>query len=477
MNEQTKIPTDNPFLHLVYEPEVEENLGTDYYDVVAAADFPAHILRFRNNALLSRIGLKPQLVTDEHYVEAFGKFISPRPFLALRYHGYQFGRYNPSLGDGRGFLYGQVRGIDGKLYDLGTKGSGRTPHSRTADGRLTLKGGIREVLAAEVLHRLRVNTSRCFSVVETGEFLWRDDEPSPTRACVMIRFSQSHIRFGTFERLHYYKRADLIQKLMDRVIAVYYSEVSEEEDKYALFYQELVERVARLAAQWMSAGFVHGVLNTDNMSITGESFDYGPYAFLETFEPRFTAAYFDSTQRYCYRNQPAICKLNLEMLQLPLGMVMSEADMESGLAQFDHCYDSTYAELMLQRLGFAGMFAPIAEKLLSATIQLLENSEILYQDFFVELAKGFNASWRDNSELILENAPFSNQVKADWQELYQACLQQLSESEMAAVDDRLKQFNPDFTLIRPVIESVWQPINREDNWQPFNDLVTKITEA
>ena len=151
--------TDNPFLNLIYEPEVEDNLGEDYYDVVPAAEFPKHILRFRNDLLLPKLGLNPDEVTDSHFIEAFGKFKSIRPFLALRYHGYQFGYYNPSLGDGRGFLYGQVRGTDGTLYDFGTKGSGRTPYSRTADGRLTLKGGVREVLAAEALHRLGVTTS------------------------------------------------------------------------------------------------------------------------------------------------------------------------------------------------------------------------------------------------------------------------------------------------------------------------------
>ena len=473
----TSITTNNPLLNLNYEPEVEQNLGTDYYDVVAAADFPAHLLRFRNDALLPKLGLDPKEVTNEHFVEAFGKFISDRSFLALRYHGYQFGYYNPSLGDGRGFLYGQVRGVDGNLYDFGTKGSGRTPYSRTADGRLTLKGGVREVLAAEALHRLGVHTSRCFSVIETGEQLYRGDEPSPTRSCVMVRFSRSHIRFGTFERLHYHKRKDLIEKLLDRVIAVYYPEVEDDAGKYAAFYQELVERVARLAAQWMAAGFCHGVLNTDNMSITGESFDYGPYAFLEKFDTRFTAAYFDHTGRYCYANQPAICKLNLEMLQAPLGMVMSETDLESGLAQFDHCYVSAYEDLMLKRLGFDGMFAPIAEELLTQTIRLLESSEILYQGFFIELAKGLNASWRDNPEVILENAPFASQVTEDWKKLYQKSLTSLPETELTAISDRLKQHNPDFTLIRPVIESVWQPIDREDNWQPFYDLVKRITTA
>ena len=465
---------NNPFLHLVYEPEVEDNLGEDYYDVVPAAEFPRHILRFRNDSLLPKLGLNPKEVTDSDFIEAFGKFQSIRPFLALRYHGYQFGHYNPSLGDGRGFLYGQVRGVDGNLYDFGTKGSGRTPYSRTADGRLTLKGGVREVLAAEALHRLGVNTSRCLSVVETGESLWRGDEPSPTRSCVMIRFSRSHIRFGTFERLHYLKRKDLIAKLLDRTIAVYYPEIPDNEDKYGLFYAELVLKVAKLTAQWMAAGFCHGVLNTDNMSITGESFDYGPYAFIDTYNPQFTAAYFDYGGRYSYGNQPFICKLNLEMLQAPLGMVMSPTDLESGLAQFEDCYQSTYEQLMMQRLGFDGLFAPVADKLLSATIQLLRNTNILYQDFFSELAAGFNFGWRENRDLILENASFASEVTDSWKSSYHRCLNQVEVTAMNDIGDRLNKYNPQFTLIRPIIESVCQPITEEDNWQPFYDLVKTI---
>jgi serine/tyrosine/threonine adenylyltransferase len=267
--------SSNPFLSLPYERALE-NLGNDYFDPVGAAEFPQQILRFRNDALLPKIGLASQEVTNEHFIEVFGQFQSVTPLLALRYHGYQFGEYNPYLGDGRGFLYGQVRGNDGQLYDFGTKGSGRTPYSRSADGRLTLKGGVREVLAAEALHSLGVNTSRCLSLIETGEGLWRGDEPSPTRSSVMIRFSRSHIRFGTFERLYYIKRPDLIEKLLDHVIEIYYSEVKgQNPERYLQFYRELVKRVAQLAAQWMAAGFCHGVLNTDNMSITGESFDYG----------------------------------------------------------------------------------------------------------------------------------------------------------------------------------------------------------
>jgi uncharacterized protein YdiU (UPF0061 family) len=179
----------NPLLALEYIPAIEA-LGGDYYDVVEAAKFPQCILRFRNDDILQQLSLNSDDIEDEHFIEAFGKFAGREPFLALRYHGYQFGEYNPFLGDGRGFLYGQVKGQDGEIYDFGTKGSGTTPYSRGGDGRLTLKGGVREVLAAEALHALGVNTSRTFSLIETGEALWRGDEPSPTRSSVMVRFQQ-----------------------------------------------------------------------------------------------------------------------------------------------------------------------------------------------------------------------------------------------------------------------------------------------
>lgn len=164
--------TANPLLNLDYLPALEA-LGDEYYDVVEAATFPDHRLRFRNDDLLQRLGLEANQVNDHHFIEAFGQFQGREPFLALRYHGYQFGEYNPFLGDGRGFLYGQVQGSDGELYDFGTKGSGTTPYSRGGDGRLTLKGGVREVLASEALHALGVTTSRTLSLVETGEALWR----------------------------------------------------------------------------------------------------------------------------------------------------------------------------------------------------------------------------------------------------------------------------------------------------------------
>lgn len=464
----------NPFLHLDYEPAFEA-LGGDYSDVVAAAEFPLHILRFRNDEVLTQLGLDPQTVTDEHFIEAFGKFESVRPLLAMRYHGYQFGQYNPGLGDGRGFLYGQVRGIDGELYDFGTKGSGRTPYSRSADGRLTLKGGVREVLASEMLHRLNVRTSRCFSVIETGEQLWRGDEPSPTRSSVMVRFSRSHIRFGTFERLHYIQRPDLIQKLLDHVIDYYYSNLKEDRDRYRLFYAELVKRVAELAAQWMASGFCHGVLNTDNMSITGESFDYGPYAFMPQYNPQFTAAYFDYGGLYCYGNQPFICAGNLELLQKPLSMVMDREDLKAGLDPFQDYYKLFYCQRMVNRLGFESLPQPEAEELVRLTVNLLKDNPIGYHDFFIQLREQFNLEWQEKPQLILKDFEPLQHLET-WRQQYYHHLQTLSAAEIEEMKQRLKQYNPKIVIIRPEIEAIWETITIDDNWQPFYDLLAKIKE-
>ncbi|WP_353929683.1 YdiU family protein [Okeanomitos corallinicola TIOX110] len=472
---QNHTNSSNPLLNLNYENALE-SLGNDYYDEVAAEEFPQHILRWRNDSLLPSLGLDPQVVKDEDFIHAFGKFQGRKPFLALRYHGYQFGEYNSQLGDGRGFLYGQIRGTDNELYDFGTKGSGRTPYSRGGDGMLTLKGGVREVLAAEALHRLGVKTSRCLSMIETGLGLWRGDEPSPTRSSVMIRMSKSHIRFGTFERLNYLKRPDLTQKLLDHVINEYYQNLKYDDDKYALFYAELVKRVAELVAQWMAAGFCHAVLNTDNMSITGESFDYGPYAFIPHYDLYFTAAYFDYYRRYCYGQQPSICHLNLELLQEPLKAIINIHDLQSGLSKFAEYYRQEYRSLMLKKLGFEDSLFPQADDLLELTITFLKDSQINYHQFFADMARTFSIKWRDEPALVMNGSDIIPTVGAsavfdNWCILYHQILNNFDLEEIEVIAKTLHKHNPQANLLRPVIEDIWQPIVDADNWQPFYDLV------
>ncbi|MGL5448605.1 MAG: protein adenylyltransferase SelO family protein, partial [Rhabdaerophilum sp.] len=269
-------------ISLAFRPEaVHLAMGETFFDPVKPADFPQSILRYRNDAWAKRVGLND--LTDAEWIAHFARFEPlpgslPEP-IALRYHGHQFRSYNPNLGDGRGFLYAQMRDDRGRLLDLGTKGSGQTPWSRRGDGRLTLKGGIREVLATSLLEALGVETSKSFSLIETGEALMRNDEPSPTRSAVLVRLSHSHIRIGSFQRLLATNDAEGAGRLLAHCVTHYAPQARRNDpvEEAAAFLASVMLKTARTCARWLAAGFVHGVLNTDNINITGESFDYGPY--------------------------------------------------------------------------------------------------------------------------------------------------------------------------------------------------------
>jgi len=253
------------------DPQIA-SLGAKIGDAVRPANFPETILRFRNDRWAATVGLADY--DDAAWVRHFGRFEPlpdnmPEP-LALRYHGHQFRVYNPDIGDGRGFLFAQMRDGDGRLLDLATKGSGITPYSRRGDGRLTLKGGVREILATEMLEALGVNTSKTFSIIETGEQLIRGDEPSPTRSAVMVRLSHSHIRIGSFQRVAAEGDAEFMQQLIAYCLTQLY-DVAPAENSAAQLLGLAVERVADLAASYMVAGFVHGVLNTDNINSSSVS--------------------------------------------------------------------------------------------------------------------------------------------------------------------------------------------------------------
>ncbi|MEK7355594.1 MAG: YdiU family protein, partial [Bdellovibrionota bacterium] len=302
-------------------------LGPEFYDSVKPADFPKAIPRFLNREWATRVGLE---LDEAGWVKHFARFKPlegslPEP-LALRYHGHQFRTYNKDLGDGRGFLFAQLKDDRGRLLDFGTKGSGQTPWSRRGDGRLTLKGAMREALATEMLESLGVNTSKTFSFFETGEALERNDEPSPTRAAVLTRLSHSHVRYGTFQRLAFFQKKEEIAKLVYYCCQHFFPGVLELEPskRTAAFMKEVTIGAAKLCASWMMAGFVHGVLNSDNMNVTGESFDYGPYRFLPKYDPQFTAAYFDETGLYAYGNQPESVIWNLERLAECLLLISDE---------------------------------------------------------------------------------------------------------------------------------------------------------
>ncbi|MBE9043153.1 YdiU family protein [Pleurocapsales cyanobacterium LEGE 10410] len=475
MNKQQRTKDErqrtNPFFALNYEPALE-SLGSEYSDLVEPAKFSQYILRFRNDNLLPILGLNSATVSDRHFLDFGGSFLGKQSRLALRYHGYQFGQYNPYLGDGRGFLYGQIRGIDGQIYDFGTKGSGQTPYSQSRDGRLTLKSGVREVLVAEALHNLGVKTSRCLSLIET-EAIARDGKK--VRGAVMVRLSRSHLRFGTFERLEYYDRPDLIQQLLDHVIKYYYPHLWQRSDSYIRFYAELVRRIAQLVAQWMAVGFCHGVLNTDNMSIIGESFDYGSCAFIDTYNPTFTAASFDRQGRYSYRNQPSVCRWNLTMLQRPLAVAIPISEMEAALESFPELYTRYYHQQMLQKLGFVRLSFLETEELIDLTLQFLFLTKVGYHQFFSALRQKFTPQWRENPDSILQDLEYlvsgeEVAILKRWCWFYHQLLLERSPEEIERIAQYLQRANPIIVLSESEIDRIWNAIGEHNNWQPFIDF-------
>ncbi len=336
------------------DPKILE-LGTDFYDAVEPARFPVGIPRFLNRRWAERVGLSD--LDEEGWARHFLRF-EPLPDnlqqpLALRYHGHQFRSYNPEIGDGRGFLFAQLRDDKGRLLDLGTKGSGQTPYSRFGDGRLTLKGGVREVLATEMLEALGANTSKSFALFETGEQLVRGDEPSPTRSSVLTRLSHGHIRIGTFQRLAFFEQAENIAKLTRYCLKHLYGEKPAADDAAnAIRLFELVAgATARLAASYMAAGFVHGVLNSDNIAITGESFDYGPWRFTPEWDEVFTAAYFDETGLYAFGRQPEAIHWDLAQLAGCLALIAEAPMLADLLRGWGQSFETELVDGLLKRLG------------------------------------------------------------------------------------------------------------------------------
>lgn len=426
-------------------------------DPVAAADFPQHVLRFRNERWAPAVGLDD--LDEVQWLDHFGKFAPlpdnlPQP-LALRYHGHQFRSYNPEIGDGRGFLYAQLRDGEDRLLDLGTKGSGQTPYSRFGDGRLTLKGAMREILATEMLETLGVNTSKTFSVVETGEALDRGDEPSPTRSAVLTRLSHGHIRFGSFQRLLAFEERDHMAQLVDYCLANYPgtlppADAPGRDEPAVILMHQVVERMADLAASYMVAGFVHGVLNTDNMNISGESFDYGPWRWLPQWDPAFTAAYFDHSGLYAFGRQPEAILWNCGQLAVALGLLVDTATLVAALDRYGDLYMQAMTRRFTWRLGVEQRGQEADTALIAAAERHMREHELSPDAFFFQHRGGRGANSGDFGDLLSSYAAVESLESGIW-------------SEDAAPG-----------ILIDEVERIWSAIDRDDDWSALHDKVAAI---
>ncbi|PCD03084.1 selenoprotein O [Sphingomonas spermidinifaciens] len=431
-----------------------EALGDAFYDVVEPARFPQSILRWRNDCAASEVGLAT--LSDDEWLARFARFEPlpgslPAP-LALRYHGHQFRQYNPEIGDGRGFLYAQLRDDRDRLMDFGTKGSGRTPWSRFGDGRLTLKGAMRELLATEMLEALGVNTSRTFSIVETGEALDRNDEPSPTRGAVLTRLSHGHIRIGTFQRLAYLREAENMAALTDYCLRHFYGEEGGA-DAPARLLGHVVDRTSTLAASYMAAGFVHGVLNTDNINVSGESFDYGPWRFAPSWDPGFTAAYFDHAGLYAFARQPEAIHWNCMQLAVALRTISDAPPLIEALERFGDLYPPAVARAILWRLGVSPRGAddlPLVEAIERGLRESDAPIDAFFHDSFGGIIAPCNGdAFAEAREHLAPYAPRKERSHPHWS-------------------------GPPVSMLIDEVETLWSAIDQRDDWQPLYDKVAAV---
>jgi len=424
-------------------------------DAVMPAEFARAELRFRNRRWDKAIGLGG--LSDESWIEHFARFKPlpdnmPQP-LALRYHGHQFRVYNPEIGDGRGFTFAQLRDGKNRLLDLGTKGSGLTPYSRTADGRLTLKGAVREILATEMLEALGVYTSKTLSVIETGEELWRGDEPSPTRSAVLVRLSHSHIRIGTFQRLAALAEAEHMRALVDFCLMQFPGPLPPEDapdrdDPAVILMHQAVERLADLAASYMVAGFVHGVLNSDNMNVTGESFDYGPWRWLPQWDAQFTAAYFDHSGLYAFGRQPEAIRWNLAQLAIALRLVAEAPPLVAAFERFPDLYHAAMARRFCWRLGVGSLDTERDLALLAGAEREMVESKTGPDAFFFAHRGGRGAAGA-LAEALAGYAPAASDHPY-WS----------GENPQAMPIDE--------------VEAIWAAIAERDDWQPLTDKIAAV---
>ena len=464
-------------------------LGPDFYDPVAPADFPQTILRFRNDRAAEAVGLAG--LSDAEWIAHFGRFEAlPDTLgekLALRYHGHQFRVYNPDIGDGRGFLFAQMKDGGGRLLDLGTKGSGQTPWSRFGDGRLTLKGGVRELLATELLEALGVETSKTFSLIETGEALERNDEPSPTRSAVLVRLQHSHIRIGTFQRLATLGLDDDLKRLTDYCLRHYYSPAPSlggtrrqpgdvaiqlnrpsglprfarnDGEKAPLLLGHVVEAGARLAASYIAAGVVHGVLNSDNIAITAQSFDYGPWRFTPFWDNHFTAAYFDHQGLYSFGRQPEAIHWDLVQLAISLRRIAEAEPLTAALETFGGHVQAALRDAMFARLGIETRALAEDMALVMAIEEALSAGTAMLDRFYFD--------WRGGS---LRGA--TTAYDGEEFETFRALIAERASAPGALDHDYWSDPAPCAMHIEEV-EAIWARIDQADDWSALGDKVAAV---
>ena len=351
--------------------------------------------------------------------------------LSMVYSGHQFGQYVEQLGDGRGLLFAQINSNEG-LLDIHLKGAGKTPYSRFGDGRAVLRSVIREYLCGEAMHALSIPTSRALMIIGSDEMVIREKSES---AAMLVRTAKTHIRFGSFEYFHYNNKHEHVKALADFCINSYPQYFSKTKNAYIDFFRVIVKETAKMIARWQACGFNHGVMNTDNMSILGETFDYGPYGFMEDYNPSHVCNHSDHQGRYAFKNQPYIGLWNCSALGHALSSLISEESQGEVLQTYEAIFQDTLAELYRKKLGL-DQAQPEDANLIQGLLDIMESEKLDYTNTFRNLTQA----------LAKKNSPeLNSEISKSWI----VSFLERHAKETLSKDKRLElmnQVNPKFIL-------------------------------
>ena len=407
------------------------------------APSPLHnpVMVSSNASLALELGLNPESMTESAMLRLMAGDLAETSFhpIALVYSGHQFGVWAGQLGDGRAMTLGELAVDDNngrsQLWDIQLKGAGATPYSRFADGRAVLRSSIREYLCSEAMHGLKIATTRALCLVTSDTSVYREEVESAAMVC---RVARSHIRFGSFEHFHYRNQPEAVKAMADYVIARHFPEWADEDLRYANLINHTVTETAKMIAHWQAVGFAHGVMNTDNMSILGDTIDYGPFGFLDVYNPSFICNHSDANGRYSFKNQPSVGLWNLNALATSLMTLLPSETLIAALKHYEPTFLQHYRDLMAAKLGLLH-YADNDETLINSLLALMEQNQVDYTLFFRQLCY-FSEPRQAVRDLFVDREAFDA-----WAVLYVERLSQQSVSDNDRSEAMLKT-NPKYIL-------------------------------
>jgi len=428
---------------------------------------PPYLVNF-NPSAAALLDLDPAQAQRPEFAGVFGGslLVPGMEPLAMLYSGHQFGVYVPQLGDGRAMLLGEVLNSRGERWDLHLKGAGLTPFSRDGDGRAVLRSTIREYLCSEAMHGLRIPTTRSLCIVGSDHQVYREQVET---GATLVRMAPSHVRFGTFEIFYYRKQYEHLKILADYVIEQHFPHLAPVGDKYARLFDEVVERTAKLIAQWQAVGWAHGVMNSDNMSILGITLDYGPFGFMDDYDPGFICNHSDHNGRYAFNQQPFIGLWNLSCLAQALLPLVAKEELKAALDRYTPIHQDRYLELMRLKLGLEDARSE-DESLVNDLLAFMAQSQADYTNVFRKLG-GFCSVPGDLNEDL--RSYFVDRGAFDgWAARYRARLR-----EQAVTDsdrrERMNRINPKYVLRNYLAQQAIEKAQQKD-FSEIDRLLTLV---